>query len=281
MRFPVLILMSLLIWPGDPPARAQAGGPALRVLVANAGITGCAATGAAEAYRAHLAKRMARAVSLCGAQSPTAAAAALRAGTADMVLLDPAAFDTVKDVARAILTGRASALTGRVLTEALVLKGSPRASLASLTGATPVLAGNAPASNSVPLRALADAGAPVSSFKPAQVIEGDAPAFAALRAGRGDVLVVNGSARARACMTPDPARDPCADLTTLWRGRPRATSALVVSRAMPISDRHQLVGIHVGLHFEAPAAMRFMAQVLPRAAAIDPAEAGALLLDRR
>jgi ABC-type phosphate/phosphonate transport system substrate-binding protein len=275
----LLPLLALTLLPGVS-ARAQSATP-FRVVIADAGLTGCAATGAAEAYRRHLEQRLSRPVSLCGAADTKAAAAELRAGKADMVVLDPAAFETVKDVARAALAGRVNALTGRVLSLALVLKTSGKTSLAALTGATPIFAGNAPASMEVPLRAIGEAGAPIDSFKPAMVFEGDEPAFAALRAGRGDVLVINASARARACMTPDIKRDPCADLAELWRGRPRAARALVVRNTMPTGDRHQLVGIHIGLHFEAPTAMRFMAQALPPAVALDPAEAGALLLDRR
>lgn len=269
-----------LILQTGAPAVAQAAAP-FRVVIADAGLNGCIATGPADAYRRHLAQRLSRPVSLCGAADAKAAAAALRAGQADMVVLDPAAFETVKDMARAALTGRVNALTGRVPSTALVLKRSGKARLADLAGAAPIFAGSTAASKDVPLQAITDAGAPVGSFKPALVLEGDEPAFAALRAGRGDVLLVNAGARARACMTPDPKRDPCADLAELWRGRPRAAHALVVAKTMPLGDRHQLVGIHIGLHFEAPAAMRFMAQVLPPAVALDPAEAGALLLDRR
>ncbi len=263
------------------PVQAQGAEAAFRVVVADAGLAGCQASGAAEAYRLDLEKRLGRPVSLCGAADATAAAAALKAGKADMVLLDPPAFDTVKDAARALLTGRVRADTGRVMTMALALKRSGRKGLADLNGAQPIVAGSAPASKDVPMQAITDAGAPVASFKPLLVIEGDEPAFAALRAGRGDVLVVNGSARSRACMTPDLKRDPCADLVELWRGRPRATRAWVVSSKMPMGDRHQLIGIHIGLHFEAPAAMRYMAQLLPPAVALDPAEASALLLVRR
>lgn len=281
MRNLLPLLTVTLLLGAAAPVQAQGAEAAFRVVVADAGLTGCTATGPAEAYRLHLEKRLERPVSLCGAADATAAAAVLKAGKADMVLLDPPAFDTVKDMARALLTGRVRAETGRVMTMALALKRSGRKSLADLTGATPIVAGSVPTSKDVPMQAIVDAGAPVASFKPLLVIEGDEPAFAALRAGRGDVLVVNGSARSRACMTPDLKRDPCADLVELWRGRPRAARAFVVSNKMSMGDRHQLIGIHIGLHFEAPAAMRYLAQLLPPAVAIDPAEAGALLLARR
>ncbi|WP_017667342.1 PhnD/SsuA/transferrin family substrate-binding protein [Sandarakinorhabdus sp. AAP62] len=275
----LLPLLALAFLPGVT-VHAQGTAP-FRVVIADVGLNGCTASGPAEAYRRHLEQRLSRPVSLCGTADTRAAAAELRAGKADMAVLDPAAFETVKDVARAALTGRVSAQTGRVLSLALVRKASGKTRLADLTGATPIFAGSAAPSKDVPLRAIGEAGAPIASFRPALVFEGDEPAFAALRAGRGDVLVINASARARACMTPDIKRDPCADLTELWRGRPRAARALVVRNAMATGDRHQLVGIHIGLHFEAPAAMRFMAQALPPAVALDPAEAGALLLDRR
>lgn len=264
----------------DQVGAKDATGP-FRIVMADAGLTGCAATGDAEAYRAHLEKRLARPVSVCGAADSAAAAAELRAGKADMVVLDPAAFEMVKDRARTILAGRASADTGRVLTMALVVKRSGKTKLADLVGASPIVAGAAPASKDVPLKALADAGAPVASFRPLQVIEGDEPAFEALRAGRGNLLVVTGGARQRACMTVDVKVDPCADLTEVWRGRPQASRAMVVANSMATADRHRLVGIHIALHFEAPRAMGFVARAMPPAVALDPTEAGALLAGRR
>lgn len=261
----------------DAAVLAQDAAKPFRVLIPGAGLNGCAATADVEAYRAHLQKRLARPVSVCGAADANAAATALAAGQADMVALDPASFAAIKSEARAILAGRIDAATGRVLTAALVMKRSGKTRLADLAGASPIVAGRLPASMDVPMRALADAGAPVASFRPLQVIEGDEPAFAALRAGRGDLLIVTASARQRACITPDIKVDPCADLTEIWRGRPMASRAMVVANAMPIADRHQLVGIHIALHFEAPRAMAFMARVLPPAMALDPTEAGALL----
>jgi ABC-type phosphate/phosphonate transport system substrate-binding protein len=262
-------------------AQAQEAAKPFRIFVPGAGLSNCAPTGDAEAYRAHLEKRLERPVRLCAAGDTTAAAAALVASQADMVILDPPAYTLVAGKARAILAGRVSAATGRVLSVALVLKRSGKTSFADLADASPIVAGRLPASNDVPMQALADAGAPVASFKAVQVIEGDDPAFAALRAGRGNVLVVTAGARQRACMSLDVKVDPCADLTEVWSGRPLAPRALVVSNAMPVADRHQLVGIHIALHFEAPKAMAFMARAMPPAVAIDPTEAGALLARRR
>lgn len=265
-------------------AQAAAQTPAaapFRIMVPDAGLTGCAATGAAEAYRAHLAQRLARPVRLCAADTAVAAGAALQAGEADMVVLDRAAFAAIKSSARAVLAGRVSTDTGRVLTVALVRKTSAARTLAALTGATPIVAGTAPASKDVPMQALADAGAPVKSFKPLVVETGDKAGFAALRAGRGDLLVVTAGARQRACRSFDPKVDPCADLIEIWSGRPAATRAFVAARRMTDGERHQLVGIHIALHFEAPAAMPFIARAVPPAMALDPAEASALLTGAR
>lgn len=259
------------------PAVAQTPPPAFRVLIHDPGFSGCDTKGEAEAYRVHLAQRLSRPVSVCAADSAEAAAMALKGGQADMVVLDPPAFGPVKDSARAILAGRASADTGRVLSVALVLKTSGKTSLAVLANATPIVAWASPASSGVPLKALADAGGPVGSFKAPLVAGGDRPAFEALRAGRGDVLVVTAGARQRMCRADDPKSEPCADLTEVWRGRPTAPRALVVSTGMSDADRHQLVGIHIALHMEAPAAMAFVARALPSSVALDPTEAGALL----
>lgn len=249
-----------------------------RVLVPGAGIIGCDVRGDAAAYRSHLEKRLNRPVSLCGVKSSTAAAAALGAGKAEMVLLDPIGFAAVEDRGRAILAGRVSAETGRVLTVAVVLKSAGKDTLAKLTGAAPIVAGDKPASKDVPLRALADAGAPVASFRPVLVMNDDNAAFAALRTGRGNLLVLTAGARQRVCLPLDPKSNPCADLVEIWRGRPTAPFAFVVPKNMPIGDRHQLVGIHIALHFEAPAAMAFITRAMPPAVALDPTEAGALLI---
>ncbi|WP_416906928.1 MAG: PhnD/SsuA/transferrin family substrate-binding protein [Polymorphobacter sp.] len=272
IRLATTLLAALL----SAPLAAQDTSAPFRLLVPDAGLQGCAPSGDAEAYRAHLEARLARPVQLCGAESAAAAAAALNAGEAEMVLLDPPAFEAVKASARAILAGRRNAETGRTLTVALVPATSPRKTLADLAGAVPIMADEREASFAVPLQALADAGAPTASFQTPLVVRGDEAAFNALRAGRGDLLIVTASARQRACASPDIEVDPCADLREVWRGRPRAPHAFVVANAMPIDQRHQLVGIHVGLHFEAPRAMAFLARALPGAQALDPAEAGAL-----
>jgi hypothetical protein len=68
--------------------------------------------------------------------------------------------------------------------------------------------------------------------------------------------------------------DPCRDLRAVLHARPRAAWALVVRRDMPAELRYRLIGIHLPLRLEAPAAFAFAAG--PGAAEFQPAEAEAL-----
>jgi len=72
--------------------------------------------------------------------------------------------------------------------------------------------------------------------------------------------------------------EPCRDLRVLIKARPRATQALVVRRDITTNLRYRLIGIHLPLHLEAPAAFAFAAGWAKDAAEFQPAEADALTL---
>ena len=60
--------------------------------------------------------------------------------------------------------------------------------------------------------------------------------------------------------------------------RPRAEQAVVVRRDMPLDLRYRLIGIHMPLHLEAPAAFAYAAAGVKSPAEFQPAEADALTL---
>ena len=64
----------------------------------------------------------------------------------------------------------------------------------------------------------------------------------------------------------------------LLRARPRSSEALAVRRDIPNELRYRLIGIHLPLHLEAPAAFAFAAAGVKDAAEFQPAEADALAL---
>ena len=76
------------------------------------------------------------------------------------------------------------------------------------------------------------------------------------------------------CEIFDPSSDPCGDLLTLTTQRPAAEEGFVVAKDMPQEFRHRLVGVHVGLHMQAPAAFEWFAG--GEAIEFSPAEATAL-----
>jgi ABC-type phosphate/phosphonate transport system substrate-binding protein len=266
------------------PAVAQAPQAALRVALADAGLpAGCATmqAGPGKAFTDHLSARLERPVSLCGASDTAAAAASLAKGEADMALVDPAGFKAHAGVVRAILAPRPSRDTGRVLAVALTTKAGTRAGLDMLAGARPIFIADGEASRAVPLKALEDHGVPVANFGPALLAKGEDDGAAALRAGTGDVLILTAGAAQRLCRPEDQSSKPCDDLREIWRGRPTASRAFAVRNDMDADLRYRLVGIHIGLHFEEPDAMAYVAQLMPGSVALDPAEATALVVGPR
>ncbi|MEL6688408.1 MAG: hypothetical protein AAFP97_12410, partial [Pseudomonadota bacterium] len=79
----------------------------------------------------------------------------------------------------------------------------------------------------------------------------------------------------RYCEGLSPSDKPCADLPALSTQRPAADEGFVVSRQMHSEWRYRLIGIHVGLHLDAPTAFNWLIGE-SGAPEISPAEADAL-----
>ena len=74
-----------------------------------------------------------------------------------------------------------------------------------------------------------------------------------------------------------PKEQPCGDLKVQWRARPKADRALAVRRDLPDRVRYRLLGIHLPMHQEDPAAFAWAAAQLGSGAAdFQPAESQAL-----
>jgi ABC-type phosphate/phosphonate transport system substrate-binding protein len=230
------------------------------------------------AYYRHLAKRLEVEVQQCPFADARAAGAAVAAGQADMALLDPAAFKPVRATTRAILTVRARTDSNRIPVILAVRAGDPRRTLASLKGASVAFGGRTPAGLTTPRAVLAERGAGPGFFR--EVVEGDGEvALQQLRDRKVDAVAVHVAAWQRVCRMVSPkAPEPCGDLAIVFKARPRATRALVVRRDMPQELRYRLIGIHMPLHLEAPAAFAFATAWAPGAAEFQPAEADALTL---
>jgi ABC-type phosphate/phosphonate transport system substrate-binding protein len=201
----------------------------------------------------------------------------LAAGRVDMAWLDAAAYAPVSGQVRALLTVRAGAQSNRIPIYVAVRADDPARDLAALRGRRIAFGGRSPAGLATPRAVLSERGLPAGSFQEMLSAEGDA-AVAALRGRTADAIAVHGAAWERVCRKVSPKDpDPCRDLRVLRVARPRAEAALAIRRDTPNDLRYRLIGIHMALHLEAPAAFAFAAG-RSDAAEFQPAEAEALTL---
>lgn len=228
------------------------------------------------AYEDHLAGRLGRKVERCPFATPEEAARALAAGQVDMARLTPAAYAPIAGQVRAILTVRGRQEANRIAVVVAVRNGGAP-DVAALKSRNITFGGTSAAGLATPRRVLAELGLAPDSYTSDVAADGDL-ALADLRAGKADAAAVHAAAWQRVCLIVSPkAPPPCRDLTVLARARPRADVALAVRRDMPDALRYQIVGIHLALHLENPAAFAFAAG-RPDGAEFQPAEAEALSL---
>jgi len=228
------------------------------------------------AYFRHLGERLGREILTCPVVDRAAAAQALAAGRLDAALLDPAAYAPVQATTRAILTVRAVGHLNRIPLLVATKANGPATSLASLRGKSLVFGGSGDATLATPRQALADQGAGPGFFSREDVAADADSAAAKLRSGAVDALVLNAAAWQRLCQGERSNDNNCRDLKVVWRGRQRATLALVVRRDMPDELRFRLIGIHVAMHIEAKDAFAWASSSVPGAADFEPTEAEAL-----
>lgn len=239
---------------------------------------GASASAGERAYYDLLAKRLGRPVMKCGYASAADAAGAVARGEADMAWLGPAAFAPVRAQTRAILTVRATGQSNRIPVLVAVRAADPARDVAGLKGRLIGFGGHSPAGLATPQAVLAERGLAPGDYRPKVDVDGD-QAIAELRAGRVDAVAVHAAAWQRVCRMVSPkAPQPCGDLRIVVKARPRAGQALVVRRAISDELRYRLIGIHMPMHLEAPAAFAFATAWRKGAAEFQPAEADALTL---
>ncbi|WP_293359185.1 PhnD/SsuA/transferrin family substrate-binding protein [Phenylobacterium sp.] len=230
------------------------------------------------AYYDLLSKRLARPVLKCGYAGVADAAAGLARGEADMAWLDPAAFAPVRAQTRAILTVRGARESNRIAVVVAVRAANTARDAVALKGLSIGFGGRSPAGLATPQTVLAERGLPPASYSAKIDVDGD-QAIAELRAGRVDAVAVHAAAWQRVCRMVSPkVPNPCADLRIVLKARPRAAEALVVRRDIPDELRYRLIGLHMPMHLEAPAAFAFATLRAKDAAEFQPAEADALIL---
>lgn len=278
MRFAILSLAAALVL-GAGAAQAEP----FRLAAVAATSAACAPLGIGasvgeKAYHDHLAKRLGRAVVKCSYASAADAASGLARGEVDLAWLDPASFGPVRVQARAILTVRRAEDANRIPVVIAVRGTDPARDLAALKGRLIGFGGRSPAGLATPEAVLAERGLPTGAYRSRIETDGDL-ALAELRAGRLDAVAVHAAAWQRVCRMASPkVPQPCADLRVVVKARPRATRALVVRRDIPLELRYRLIGLHMPMHLEAPAAFAFATGWAKGAAEFQPAEADALTL---
>lgn len=276
-----LYMAVLLIAATAEASAAPAAGPfRIGVVTGEEGVCGAPGNSAPSgqaAYAAHLAKRLARSVEVCPVVDMAAAARLLADGKIDFAQLDPIAYKPVAAGVRPLLTARTQDGFGRVETVMVVRAGGPE-NLAPGPGERVGFAGTAPYELDLLKRALTDHGIAFAQPETARIYEGPSAAATRLRQGEIDFLVLYSAAWQRLCRPMSAGGAPCADLREVFRGRPRAAQAWAVRRDIDDDTRFRLVGIHVALHLENPAAFGWVAQ---GARELEPTEASALDLSAR
>jgi ABC-type phosphate/phosphonate transport system substrate-binding protein len=223
-----------------------------------------------------LSRRIGQTVVQCPFASRADAAKALAGGQVDMALLTPESYAGHTGKVRAILTLHLKDDPGRLPVVVAAMATDRRTGLGDFKGGSAVFASRAPYDLMAPRRALADQGVGSGYFRE-EGTAGNADAAAAqLRAGKAELLVLNGDAWQRICRGIKPDDRPCMDLKVIWKGRPQAGQAWAVSTSLPPQLRYRLIGIYLAMHLESPEAFRVASGFEPRAALFDAAEAEAL-----
>lgn len=261
---------------------AQAQTPTLPLRVADIGQAAgpCAplsanAPAGQKAYFDLLAERLQTDVLSCPMADSAAAAQALAAGQVDLARLDGAVFGPVSNEVRSVLTTRAKGALNRLPVVVSTLKTGQAQTLADLAGAGLVFGGPMKASLEVPKTALASYGADDAFFGDQLVAQDYETAAVQLRSGAAQAMVLHAGAWQKLCRGDQPGEDLCADLRVVWRQRPVAGQAWSVRTDMTDDRRFRLIGIHVAMHNEAPAAFAWAAG--PDAEEFEPTEAKALI----
>lgn len=231
----------------------------------------------AAAYAQHIASRFERPVFLCLGGDHADAAKAIVSGDVEMAWLNQAAYTGLEEDARAIMTLRPLDNIARVPVVIFTVKSGDAPEAPSLAPIGYIDAPPRVLNRDRVFSVLTQWGASAESLSDARPYASFNALAAAMRAGEIGLAAVEIAAHYRSCRIFDPANDPCKDLHTLSTQRPAASEGFVVRRDMEQEWRHRLVGVHVGLHLEAPDAFRWISRGEGREFA--PAEATALLRD--
>lgn len=259
--------------------------PAFRIGVMGAAAGPCApppptAPAGERAYFDLLARRLERPVLACPVASFADGAAGLAAGRLDMAVLDVASYPAVRSTVRAAMTAHTDGAPVRVPV-VLAVKAGHDGAPAALKGRGVGFGGSSAVALALPRQVLAEQGYGGASAPNEQVAANETAALAALRAGKVDAVALQAAAWQRQCQSPSPKVQPCADLTLVWRARPRAQRAFAVRRDLPDPLRWRLLGVHVAMNIENKPAFAWAASQLSTGAAdFQPAEAEALEVTR-
>ncbi len=277
MRRSPLVLASLVLASLGLVAAAPAP---FRIGVPASASGPCAAPGGSapageRTYFDLLSRRLERPVLACPVASPGEGATALAAGRLDMAVLDDSSWPSVRGVARAAMTVRPEGGLSRVWV-VLSVKAGHDGAPGSLKGRTIAFGGSTPVALLLPRTVLAQQGYGPAVFGRELVAGDEAAALTALRSGKADSVALEAAAWQRQCRIAK-GKDPCADLTVVWRARPQAERALAVRRDLPDPMRYRLLGVHLAMHLENRPAFDWAAAELASGAAnFEPAEAEAL-----
>lgn len=264
------------------PTQATAPPPALRIATLGPRTAPCGplstdAPPGEQAYFALLAHRMEMRVLNCPMASREDAARAIAGNTADLAVLDAQAYRPVAAKTRSILTVRPDGEFARIPAVVAVRADDPRHDLADLRGATAVLGGSNRSYSERPMKALADQGATDGYFSAVTRAGSADEALDMLRKGKVDAMILHAGAWRRVCLKVR-GKSRCDELRVAWRGRPRAQLAVVAPNSMSLETRYRLIGIHLAMHQEAPAAFQWASSWIPNGAEFEPTESDALIL---
>lgn len=236
-------------------------------------------------YITHLARRFPeRSIRLCIGQNPEtplgSAARQVAKGQRDMAWVSSAAYPPLAKDIRAIMTFRAADDIARIPV-AIFTRGETAetfrkpAEISEMLKIGYLSARPAIVHKDRVFSVLEQWGATGQWLESATAYPDFPSLKAALRQGEIDVAAVEVETHYRNCEGLRPGDEPCDDLETLTTQRPVAESGFVISRSMEQEWHYRLVGVHVGLHLEAPTAFEWLIGD-SGALEVSPAEAEAL-----
>ena len=231
----------------------------------------------AKSYADHLASRFDTDITLCLTSSQEELEALLLQDAAvNLAWVNQETFENVSDSWRSLLTlramnglGRPPAILFTHIENEVAASDVPPEQIGYISKEPSVL------HIDIVQRVLTDAGLSVSAPTDDQLFSGVDTLLEAVKTKAVPYGLVEASGWGRECAVLEAGNDPCGDLNVILNERPLAIEALALHLSADKERQFRLVGVHIGLHLEAPEAFAWLTQ--GKGSELEPTESTALI----